>query len=75
MGQRIGIVAIALALGVGGLLATGRLLESLLFGVSPGDPVAYVTVVPVLLAVALLACWIPARRASRADPAEALPAE
>ena len=75
VGQGMGIVAIALALGVGGALATGRLLGSLLFGVSPGDPGTYVAVVGVLLSVALLACWIPARRASGVDPAEALRAE
>jgi ABC-type antimicrobial peptide transport system permease subunit len=75
VGQGMGIVAIALALGVGGALATGRLLGSLLFGVSPGDPGTYVAVVGVLLAVALLACWIPARRASGVDPAEVLRAE
>ncbi|MGH7475989.1 MAG: ADOP family duplicated permease [Longimicrobiales bacterium] len=75
VGQGMGIVAIALALGVGGALATGRVLGSLLFGVSAGDPVTYATVVGVLLAVALLACWVPARRASGVDPAEALRAE
>jgi putative ABC transport system permease protein len=70
--QGMGLVAVAIALGVGGALATGRLLGSLLFGVSPGDPATYATVVGVLLAVALLACWIPARRAARIDPMEAL---
>ena len=73
--QGMGLVAIALALGIGGALATGRLLESLLFGVSPSDPVTYASVLVVLVAVALLACWIPARRASGVDPAEALRAE
>jgi putative ABC transport system permease protein len=72
VGQGMGIVAIAIALGVGGALATGRLLGSLLYGVSPRDPVTYATVVGVLLAMALLACWIPARRATRIDPMEAL---
>jgi putative ABC transport system permease protein len=75
IGQGMGIVAIALVLGVGGALATGRLLGSLLFGVSPRDPVTYATVVGVLVAVALLACWIPVRRASGVDPAEALRSE
>jgi predicted permease len=75
VGQGMGIVAIALVVGVGGALAIGRVIGGLLFGVSPGDPATYATVVAVLLAVALLACWIPARRASRMDPAEALRAE
>jgi predicted permease len=73
--QGMGIVALGLALGVGGALATGRLLAALLFGVSPVDPVTYATVVGLLLAVALFACWIPVRRATGVDPAEALRAE
>ena len=72
VGQGMGLVTIALALGLGGALATGRLLGSLLYGVSPRDPVTYAIVVGVLIAVALLACWIPARRAARIDPLEAL---
>jgi putative ABC transport system permease protein len=72
VGQGMGLVVIALALGMIGALATGRLLASLLFGVSPGDPLTYAVVLGVLMAVALLACWIPARRASGVDPAEAL---
>jgi predicted permease len=73
--QGMVIVVGGLALGVGAALATSRILGSLLFGVSPRDPVTYATVVGVLLAVALLACWIPARRASGVDPAEALRSE
>jgi putative ABC transport system permease protein len=72
VGQGMGLVAIALALGVIGALATGRVLGSLLFGISPRDPVTYAVVLGVLTAVALLACWIPARRASGVDPMEAL---
>jgi ABC-type antimicrobial peptide transport system permease subunit len=73
--EGMGIVAIALIVGVGAALVIGRAIGSLLFSVSPGDPATYVTVVGVLLAVALLACWIPARRASGMDPAVALRAE
>jgi putative ABC transport system permease protein len=75
IGQGMGIVAIALVLGVAGALATGRVIGSLLYGVSPIDPATYATVVGVLLAVALISCWIPARRASGVDPAEALRSE
>jgi putative ABC transport system permease protein len=75
VGQGMGLVAVALALGVIGALATAQLLRSLLFGVAPDDPVTYAGVIGVLLAVALLACWIPARRACSVDPAEALRSE
>jgi putative ABC transport system permease protein len=70
--QGMTIIIGALAAGVLASLAVGRLVASLLFGVSPRDPVTYAAVLLVLLAVALLACWIPARRASAVDPAEAL---
>jgi putative ABC transport system permease protein len=72
VGQGLGLVAIALTIGVIGALAIGRLLQSLLFGVSPRDPLTYAVVLGVLTVVALLACWIPARRASGVAPAEAL---
>ena len=70
--QGMRMVAVALVLGLIAALAIGRLLGSLLFGVSQLDPVTYVTVVGVLLVAALTACWIPSRRASRVDPARAL---
>jgi ABC-type lipoprotein release transport system permease subunit len=53
-------------------LAATRSLGSLLFGVPPTDPATYTTVIGVLLMAGLLACWIPARRAARIDPLEAL---
>jgi putative ABC transport system permease protein len=61
--------------GVAGALAVSRLLTSLLFGVSPGDPVALVGVGGLLLAVVLVAADVPARRATRIDPATALRTE
>ena len=59
---------------VGLLTAWGltRVMGRLLFGVSPSDPLTYATVVALLSAVALLACWIPARRATHVDPGVAL---
>jgi putative ABC transport system permease protein len=68
-----GSVALAgVAGGVAAALAGGRLITSLLYGVSPRDPAVFVTTAVTVLAVATLACWLPARRAARVSPVEAL---
>jgi predicted permease len=69
------LTAVALALGLAGALSSGRLLASQLYGVAPHDPVALGAVAALLAAVALVACWLPARRASRVDPKMSLQAE
>jgi ABC-type antimicrobial peptide transport system permease subunit len=61
-----------LVLGTAGALAVGRILASLLHQVKPGDPWIFVATAGLLAAVALLACYIPARRAARLDPMNAL---
>ncbi len=66
------LVGVAVAIGLVGSLAATRLLRSQLFGVEPHDAVTFVAVTAVLGGVAILACYIPARRASRVDPMEAL---
>jgi ABC-type antimicrobial peptide transport system permease subunit len=63
------------AIGSGAAVGLTRLLRSLLFGVSPWDPVTYAAVAAVLLLAAVLASYLPARRASAVDPVEALRAE
>ena len=63
---------IGLAVGLGGALASTRIIRSRLYEISPTDPLTYVGVLLLLLGVALLACYIPARRAARIDPMEAL---
>ncbi|MBO0858940.1 MAG: ABC transporter permease, partial [Chloracidobacterium sp.] len=72
IGQGMKLALIGIALGVGAALALTRLLKTMLFGVSPADPVTFLAIVSLLLFVAFLACWIPARRATKVDPMVAL---
>jgi putative ABC transport system permease protein len=74
---RASLVAVAagVALGVAGAIAMGRLLSSLLFGVSPADPSTLAPAAAALLVAALVANWAPAWRASRVDPMSTLRAE
>jgi putative ABC transport system permease protein len=67
---REGLALTAAGLVVGIALSSGvsHTLEDFLFGVSPSDPVIYATIAALLTVVAALACWIPARRATRVDP-------
>ncbi|HYO15125.1 MAG TPA: FtsX-like permease family protein, partial [Thermoanaerobaculia bacterium] len=70
--QGMGLVAAGVLLGMAGALGVTRLLKALLFGVEATDPLTFVAVPAVLALVALLACWLPARRAARLDPLVAL---
>lgn len=70
--QALRPVVAGLAVGVAAALALGRLMNSLLFGVSAHDPLTIATVVAVLSAVALLACYVPSRWAVHNDPLDAL---
>jgi putative ABC transport system permease protein len=70
--QGTALAIIGIAFGLGGAFALTRIMRALLFEVEPGDPLTFVTVSLLLLAVALLACWLPARRAARVHPMEAL---
>lgn len=72
LGSGLSLTAIGLVIGVLGSLGLTRLLASLLFGVSPRDPLALSLVAGVLAAVALAACYVPAHRATRVDPIVAL---
>jgi putative ABC transport system permease protein len=70
--EGLGPVAAGLAVGFAAALSAGRLVSGLLFGVRAADPLTFAAVAGVLLAAALAACLIPARRATRIDPLEAL---
>jgi putative ABC transport system permease protein len=70
--QGMQLVLAGIFLGLVGSLGLTRLLASILFQMSPHDPVTFVAVTVILIAVALLACYIPARRAMRVDPVVAL---
>jgi putative ABC transport system permease protein len=72
VGQGMVLIVIGAGIGLALALAATRLLKSLLFGVSATDPLTFVSVVVVLVGAALLACYLPARRAMKVDPLVAL---
>ena len=75
LGEGTLVILIGVAVGVAGSLALTRFLSSLLYGVSPADPLTFTVVSGVLVVVALAACYLPARRATSVDPIRALRTE
>ncbi|HLL85326.1 MAG TPA: FtsX-like permease family protein, partial [Longimicrobium sp.] len=75
VGQGLSIAAIGVGIGLAGAFAVTRLMAGLLEGVSPSDPLTFALVALLLASVAVLASWIPARRAARVDPMVALRSE
>jgi putative ABC transport system permease protein len=73
--QGMGLTLIGAMLGVMLAVAVTRLLTSLLYGVTATDPVTFTAVVLFVISVAVLACYLPARRATRVDPMTALRCE
>jgi len=72
IGQGLRLVLVGLAIGLLGAFALMRVISGLLFGVTAKDPMTFIVVSVVLAVIALLACYVPARRATRVDPLEAL---
>jgi putative ABC transport system permease protein len=70
--QSAGVTMIGIGVGLVAALAGGRLLQTLLYKVSPRDPIVIGLVTLLLTGIALVACWLPARRAARLSPLEAL---
>jgi putative ABC transport system permease protein len=72
IGQGLKLAGAGLLIGLAGSFALMQVMKTLLFGVSPADPMTFAASALLLLAVSLLACWIPARRAAKVDPLIAL---
>jgi putative ABC transport system permease protein len=75
IGEGLALAAVGGVVGLAGAFAGARLLRTFLFDLTPSDPVTYAAIVVVLVVTALLASWVPARKASRVDPVIALRAE
>ena len=72
LGQGLTLAMAGVGIGLLGALLASRLLDSMLFGVEPTDPGTFAAVSGLLLVVALVASWMPARKAARIPPVEAL---
>ena len=72
LGQGLGLAVVGALVGLAGAVIVSHLLAGLLYGVRPTDPVTFVAVALLLIGVALLACFVPARRATKVDPIFAL---
>ena len=75
LGHGLSLTIVGIALGIGLAVALTRVMSAFLFGVGPLDPATYAVVSTALAAVALVATYLPARRAARVDPVVALRAE
>jgi len=72
LGQAVAVSAVGIVLGVAGALALTQVLSTLLYGVHTGDPATFAGAAALLAALSVAAAWLPARRATRIDPVQAL---
>jgi ABC-type antimicrobial peptide transport system permease subunit len=74
---RLGLIqlAVGLSLGLAGAMLVGSVMDSMLVGITPGDPTTFAVITTLLTIVSLAACFVPARRATQVDPLTALRAE
>ena len=72
VGQAVALASVGIAIGIGSALALNSIMQRMLFGVTATDPMTFVSVALLLGTVALMACYIPARRATKVDPLVAL---
>jgi putative ABC transport system permease protein len=75
VGQAIALASLGVAVGIGSALSLNRIMQRMLFGVTATEPFAYVAVSVLLIAIAALAAYVPARRATRISPSVALRCE
>jgi ABC-type antimicrobial peptide transport system permease subunit len=75
LAQAVRLAVAGAIVGVVVALAMARVLRNLIYNVSPADPVTFVSVAVMVIAIALVACYLPARRAARSNPMSALRAE
>ena len=72
IGQGMFLAMVGVVCGLVGALALTRLMTTMLFGVEPNDPMTFATIAVLVIAVALVACYLPGRRATKVDPLVAL---
>ncbi|HEV8151025.1 MAG TPA: FtsX-like permease family protein, partial [Gemmatimonadales bacterium] len=75
LGEGSAVLALGLGLGIAGAFSAAGVIRRLLFGIAPHDPGTFVAVTMMMAAIGIVACWIPARRAARIDPAVTMRSE